>query len=356
MTLEDECTLSYYNQIASLSDEHCVYLVQRTDTKKLFVKKVLSVYNAEIYRCLQSYPIKDTPRIYEVVEDNGRLTVIEEYITGQTLEERLEEGALPEGEAVKIAIQLCRIVKCLHDYQPPIIHRDIKPANIILSPDGIVKLLDMNAAKWSHGGSSRDTELIGTVGYAAPEQYGFSASTVQTDIYSIGVLINKMTAGVFPNEHITNGILGKIVRKCTRLEPSERYADVDELIKALEKLRPREPKDKSRLTRYAPPGFRSDNNLTKLFSLFGYLVLAFLSFSIQMENAGKFDLWLNRTVFFLAVLTEILFFGNYLGIQESLGFENIKNRFLRFMLLLAAGIILFIFFLVFLMSIESCII
>ena len=86
MTLDDECRLSYYNNVAAINEEHNVYLVQHTETGSFYVRKTLSVYNAEVIRQLKSHPIKDMPVIIEAVEDNGSMMLIEEYIHGVTLE------------------------------------------------------------------------------------------------------------------------------------------------------------------------------------------------------------------------------------------------------------------------------
>ena len=80
----------------------------------------------------------------------------------------------------------------------PIIHRDIKPSNIMITEQNHVVLLDFNAAKLYTNASTNDTVLLGTKGYAAPEQYGFGSSSPQTDIYAIGVLIKEAA------DHMTN--------------------------------------------------------------------------------------------------------------------------------------------------------
>ena len=206
MRLDEECRLSFYQQIASLNEDHGVYLVQNISDKKIYVKKILKIYNVEVFRYLKDNPIKNTPRIYEVIEDSNQLIVLEEYISGTTLQQILDEQkGLKEEQVENIIRQLCSILLELHKAHPPIIHRDIKPSNIIISPDGVVKLIDMNAAKWSRNHSGRDTALLGTVGYAAPEQYGFASSCAQTDIYSVGILVNMMLTGVLPQERLARG-------------------------------------------------------------------------------------------------------------------------------------------------------
>ncbi|MDY3905255.1 MAG: hypothetical protein SOZ47_00445 [Lawsonibacter sp.] len=80
MRLDEECRLSFYQQIASLNEDHGVYLVQNISDKKIYVKKILKIYNVEVFRYLKDNPIKNTPRIYEVIEDSNQLIVLEEYI------------------------------------------------------------------------------------------------------------------------------------------------------------------------------------------------------------------------------------------------------------------------------------
>ena len=106
MTIQDELTLSYYKEIADINAAHEIFLVQDTRDGKFYVKKVLAVYNLDVYKHLLGHPIKNTPTIYAMVEDNGRLITIEEYIPGDTLEEILAKGCLTEDQAIEITISL----------------------------------------------------------------------------------------------------------------------------------------------------------------------------------------------------------------------------------------------------------
>lgn len=78
---------------------------------------------------------------------------------------------------------------------PPIVHRDIKPSNIILTEGGRIVLIDLNAARLDDKKSSHDTQLIGTAGFAAPEQYGFAASSPRADLYAAGILMRVLLTG-----------------------------------------------------------------------------------------------------------------------------------------------------------------
>lgn len=92
---------------------------------------------------------------------------------------------------------LCEILEKLHSVTPPIVHRDTKPSNIIITNYEHVVLLDFNAAKYFADTDTADTILLGTKGYAAPEQYGFGSSTPQTDIYALGILLKELVKSLY---------------------------------------------------------------------------------------------------------------------------------------------------------------
>ncbi len=353
MTTEEELVLSYYKDIGQLNAEHGVALVQHSLTKRLYVRKILTVYNAEVYRSLMRHPVANTPRIFEAVEDNGTLTVIEEYIDGTNLRDLLEQGPLPSGQALDITEQLCRIVSDLHRCSPSIVHRDIKPSNIILTDDGTVKLLDMNAAKQVRRAEAQDTQLIGTAGFAAPEQYGFGSSTAQTDIYAIGVLMATMAYGSFSRSSLGDSPFDKIIEKCTRMDPEDRYGTAGELLRDLHALRqlPAQKSETGRYIRWLPPGFRSLKPLRMIAAVFLYGLLFAVGATLTVQNpVSQFDIILNRVFFILCCLAATLFLGNYMDIWEKLGITKIRSKGLRrFVILLGAG--LSFFFLVFIMAI-----
>ena len=324
--IQKEVELSELTEVAAICAEHGVWLVQDRRTMRLYVKKHLSVYHIEVYRRLQAEPIPNTPRIYAMAEEDGVLTVIEEYIPGETLEELLERGPLPEGKVLDCTIALCRIVEAFHSGPEPIVNRDIKPSNIKITPDGVVKLVDLNAAKPCREEQSRDTVLLGTQGYAAPEQYGFGASGIRTDIYSLGVLMNVMLTGHFPAVRLTEGRLKHIVAKCTELSPKGRFQSVRELREALMKLRHGVPEPEGDPRNNVLPGFRSRNPLKWLLAAFGYGVVILLGLSLTVEDATPRILWINRVGFTAAGLLSILFSGNYRNVQRFFKCDRIRNK------------------------------
>ena len=352
MTLEEECRLSYYKEIAVLSEEHGVFVVQHLSTKRIFVKKVLTTYDKRVYLYLKDHPIANTPAVYEVMEDENRLIVIEEYAVGQSLEEWLEkEGPFSEEATVKIIYQLAHILKDLHTVKPPIIHRDIKPSNILLTRDFRVTLLDMDAAKVYHE-AAQDTRLIGTFGYAAPEQYGFGPSTVQTDIYSLGVLMNVLLTGRFPNEQTASGGLSKILQKCLKMDPAKRYQSMEELIEALDRkviaLGGEEPLPLGREDYL--PGFRSRDPVKNILAGLGYGLLLYLSMMIEIPDATGIKLWGYRALAFFTILAIILFGGNYRGIQDRLGITKLKSSKGQMAVILLVDILIVVVILLFMMA------
>ncbi|MCL2387836.1 MAG: protein kinase, partial [Defluviitaleaceae bacterium] len=131
----------------------------------------------------------------------------------------------------------------LHESNPPIIHRDIKPSNIIISNDGILKLIDFDIAREYKMDSDADTAHIGTKKYASPEQYGFSQTDCRSDIFSAGMMMAELLTGEVSEENLNaHGELGKIISKCIEVDPKQRFQNVKEVRKALAN----KPSNKSR--------------------------------------------------------------------------------------------------------------
>ena len=360
MTLQEQCALSYYTPIAPLNEEHGVFLVQHTVSRQIFVRKTVPPYNAGVFRFLKDNPIPGTPFIYELYEEEDRITVIEEYISGRLLQEILDrDGPLDGKQTALIVRQLCGILERFHSLYPPLIHRDIKPSNIIISPEGKVTLLDMDAAKWYNERAGRDTKLIGTSGYAAPEQYGFGASNTQTDIYAVGVLINVLLTGQFPQEETVGGEWGKIVARCTKLAHEERFRSVGEIVRVLDDGS--SAGTVSELSRdvsgaadrtwrsYLPPGFRSRSPSMIILAVLGYLILFWISMVVASRDEGGVVDWANRIDMGMLLLSIVFFNGNYRGIRQRLKVTEIKPAWLRigFMIIIDLGIAAFWFLLLF---------
>ncbi len=148
MELQAELRLSFYREIATLNEKHGVMLVQHVESGKIYVRKTLSVYDLRVFQYLQSACVPGVVHIEELIETKGRLIVIEEYVSGVSLREYLDEhGPLPLDLALSYLKQLCAILRPLHQLNPPVVHRDIKPSDILITPMNQLMLVDFNAAK-----------------------------------------------------------------------------------------------------------------------------------------------------------------------------------------------------------------
>ena len=183
-----------------------------------------------VYRTLLGVCCPYLPQIYEVGEHDGRTAVLEEYVQGDTLDALLAGCLLTPAEARRIARQLCAALWTLHSLG--IVHRDVKPDNVIIRGRDAV-LLDFDASRFYRRAQQADTQILGTTGYAAPEQYGLAQTDGRADIYALGVLLNVMLTGRHPSETLASGRMGRIVQRCTMVNPRKRFQTVLHLMEAL---------------------------------------------------------------------------------------------------------------------------
>src|SRR5438034_635388 len=141
------------------------------------------------------------PSIHDYFNQGGRSYLVMTFIEGETLEHYLNSttnGYLTIKEVLDIGIQLCTALDFLHTRQPPIIFRDLKPANIMRTQNGHIYLIDFGIVLRFKPGQTRDTHALGTLGYAAPEQYGRAQTTPRADIYSLGATLHYLLSGDNP--------------------------------------------------------------------------------------------------------------------------------------------------------------
>ena len=186
--------------------------------------------SGEVYRRLLPVLCPHLPQIMEAAEQDGQTAVLEEYVQGDTLAELLMGARLTEREARQVTMQLCQALHVLHSMGA--VHRDVKPENVILRGSDAV-LIDFDAARIYKDESESDTQVLGTTGFAAPEQYGIFQSDERADIFSLGVLLNIMLTGKPPSREMAAGKMGRIVRKCTMTAPEQRYQSARALMEVL---------------------------------------------------------------------------------------------------------------------------
>lgn len=229
-----QALLQIYQRVSLLSDKNgCKVLrIRHRELQKDLVLHILPSASS-VYETLCGIRCENLPEIYEVFSLDDGMIVLEEYIEGLTVAQIAETGKYRKRGAVKVLDAICSGLGILHDNG--IVHRDIKPENIMVEKTGRVVIIDFNAAR-RISAKKRDTVVMGTVGYASPEQLGIAQSDARTDLYAAGVLLNVMLTGKHPSETVARGRLGKIVRKCTAINPDDRYRSAKQLAAALHGL------------------------------------------------------------------------------------------------------------------------
>ncbi len=206
-----------------------------------FVKAANPKFRKEAEICRKLAPHPGAVRLIDIIEDDGKVVLIQEYIEGQTLDEFLGED-LPQTLVESIVIQLIDVVA--HAHRQKIMHRDIKPNNIIIQPDGVLKLLDYGAAKIL-GEKDISATMVGSRPFMAPEQI-LGKSERRSDIWAIGVIMYLLYTGDLPfysdvEKFLIDMILEReplpprqlnpdlpppleeIILKCLRKKPETRY-------------------------------------------------------------------------------------------------------------------------------------
>lgn len=216
-------------KIIKQNERQKVILTQDIDGKK-YLKRVLLGDKREIYKTLAKINHPNIPKIYYIGLDEDT-TIIEEYIDGKTLSEFIERGKqlnkkLNKKQLSALVNQILSAMESLH--KSDIIHRDIKPDNILIDEWNHIWLTDFDIARIYRQEVRRDTEAMGTFGYAPIEQYGMFPTDFKTDIYAFGVTLKTLL-----DESEIKGFLHRIADKCKRLDPSERYKSVSAVKKAI---------------------------------------------------------------------------------------------------------------------------
>lgn len=179
---------------------------------RLFVRKSVRV-DARLAEKLKGISCPYIVKLVEFGEDSDGAYVIEEYVRGETAAER----SFTQKQAVKALLELCAALEALHSAK--IVHRDVKPSNIIIAADGHIRLIDFDASRIEKTVQDKDTQILGTEGFAPPEQFGFSQTDSRSDIYSFGVTMKLLLAE-------NAAPFAGIIRKCTALDPNDRYKSI----------------------------------------------------------------------------------------------------------------------------------
>ncbi len=359
MTEHEKVALAMYETVDEVDEGHNVSLVRSLVDKQFYVKKELENYNKKIYDYLKETKNIFFPIISECILDDEnpsndgdlkeKLIIIEEYISGETLSQRIEKkGHLSEEESVKIIIDICNGLKHLH--KKNFINRDIKPDNIIITRTGEVKIVDVDSGKEINRETNTDTRLIGTPEYFAPEQIGlgFHSSDERTDIYAMGIVFNEMLTGDYPKNKMVEGVFKEIVLKATQLEPEKRFKSIDEFMEAiifchknhmsynLKKIYDskmlRKTNSRFDTKSWKLPGFRSGNKVKIVLALLYYICSFIFAWSCYLPpytQSNNLIIGMICTIYLTCCfyfLSFVIF--NYRGIRDKLPLMKTNNKIL----------------------------
>lgn len=219
-----------YKEIEPLTDKiNGPILVRKKDTKEFFVKKCYPLYLVDHLITLQKIKQINLPKIQEVVIEEDQIYLYEEFIHGKTLAEIVKSSEIMETKTIlNLVLALLDALIALHS--EGLVHRDVKPGNIMLTNDGMLKLIDFDAVRAFAGTKETDTVQLGTIGFASPEQFGFAESDERSDLYSVGVVINICSIKDHPKNQLSSDpFLHDIIVKATKLDPNNRYQSAVEM-------------------------------------------------------------------------------------------------------------------------------
>lgn len=358
-------------------------------------EKIYPYLNEEVYHTLMTHPVNGIPRIHSVERVAEGYLVRQEFVAGVTLTEMLKQsgsahymvmqgssdhdtmaqsgsasdsmtqsscdhdpsldpahygdsahGLFEPAEAAQFVLELCKILKQLHGLG--IVHGDLKPDNILIAQkDGRIHLIDFNASHMIVKKRGRDTVMLGTPGFASPEQYGFSRSDERSDIYAIGQLLNFMITGCYTQQKLTQEPIQNVIRKCAQIDPKWRYQNIDILVFELKQYETAGHEKRKML----PPGFRTRRGWKMIIGGLGYIFGTVFAASLSVENTYSAPVqFFAKTWYILMFYVFTAVVMNYMDINEIFPFAR-KSLPLRWCsklmeLLVLGGAALFVYALI----------
>lgn len=228
------------------SEKQQVYLTENIRKQKFILKAAQDekvVFLRKDARMLREHPFSFLPEYILYEEEDRRGYLLREYIQGDTLWELVnKQGPLGVPEAGDMICRLCDMAGQLHGQDPPIIHRDIKPQNIVLTAEKNLFLIDLGTVRNYNKDMNQDTVFVGTKLTAAPEQYGYRQTDGRADIYALGILYLFLLTGSLNAQEpkVWEGVpasIRRIIWKCTKMDPDDRYQTCEELKRAVARIK-----------------------------------------------------------------------------------------------------------------------
>jgi len=203
-------------------------------------------------RILSSLNHTGLPKVVDYFSESGRNFTVMEFIEGESLESRLSAHGRPftAEEIMPWIMQIMDILEYLHTNSPPLVYRDLKPSNVVITSGGKAKVIDFGIVRAYDPDKKRDTQIIGTPGFSAPEQYGTRQTDQRSDIYSLGATMFYLMSGRDPCElnftfpalaSLNSGIPSRVseaVAAALQKEPEKRFQSISEMRQFLRKREP----------------------------------------------------------------------------------------------------------------------
>lgn len=281
------------------------------------IRKVYPYIDVNVYKAIAEAKIKGIPKIYAIKTTSKNEYVIEEEeIIGETLHERLMRNLFSPTDAVKFIIKVCDIIESLHKIH--IVHGDLKPENIMIDQNGNPYVIDFNASHLIKRTGGKDTIPLGTPGFAAPEQYGFSRSDERSDIYALGEILNVMITGGYTNAHLTQEPVKSVISKCVRIDPNGRFQNVSSLKRELRNYaEKRHIKNEN-----AIPGFRTKYWWKGILSVLLYLVILFFVLMFQLPDRPFLEVILDKIYLFFVGVGSVFVLADFKHVNELFSFAR----------------------------------
>ena len=383
-----------------------IKVFDKESDNRIFVAKKVRSISDDIYEKLKMVRAPGIPDVFDIIKMDGFSVVVEEFVNGENIGDMIDEerNYLKHVSSIdSIIYEILNVLEVLASIDPPIIHRDIKPDNIMIDKNKKVFLVDFNIARELDGEKIRDTVAMGTRGFAAPEQYGFSESDIRTDFYGLGATIRYIIDNVdidrsYLPENERLKLIEDFTSKCMMMDKKDRFQTVTEIRRFLgykhndsqsknggetaknriNKYRENNKTAKNKTNKYrknnetveninqiedinrrysyAPPGFRSKNPGNMIIALFVYSLVAAACILGGFAEYDGYDGISRSGVLFLDILTSVMSFAvacivifflfNYRGMRDSFPFVRDAGTVgsMRIRTIFAAVIIFFILF------------